>query len=78
MKGYSTSPKASALLKPHNHIVLCHIQDTRKGSYSSAEKQSVYSTGPSTEQTELNVKTVLFQIIQFSILHSLAVKRILF
>ena len=28
MKGYSTSPKAPALLEPHHQIVYCHIQDT--------------------------------------------------
>ena len=48
MKGYSTFPKALALLEPHNQIVLCHIQNNRLewGSYPSAEKQSVYSTTP--------------------------------
>ena len=46
-KGYSAFPKAPALLEPHHQIVKCHIQDTRfEGSYSSAEKQSVYSTAP--------------------------------
>ena len=46
MKGYSTFPKAPALLEPHHQIVLCHIQNTRwgGGSYPSVEVQSVYST----------------------------------
>ena len=44
MKGYSTFPKALALLEPHHQIVSCHIQDTRweGGSYPSAEEQSVF------------------------------------
>ena len=47
MKGCSTFPQAPASLESHYQIVLCHIQDTRCGeSYSSAEKQSVYSTAP--------------------------------
>ena len=48
IKGYSTFPKAPALLEPHHQIIYCHIQDTRwgGGSYPSAEKQSVYSTAP--------------------------------
>ncbi len=29
MKGYSTLPKAPALLEPHHQIVQCHILDTR-------------------------------------------------
>ena len=37
-------------------------------SYLSAEKQSVYSTAPADWAIHrVNVKTVLFQIIQFSI-----------
>ena len=37
----------SALLEAHHHIVWCHIRETHwKGSYSSAELQSVYSTAP--------------------------------
>ena len=38
MKGYSAFPNAPALLEPHHQIVLCHIQDTRWGSYPSVEK----------------------------------------
>ena len=38
------------------------------GSYPSAEKQSVYSTAPANWAIHrVNIKTVLFQIIQFSI-----------
>ena len=38
------------------------------GSYSSAEVQSVYSTAPAESAIHIvNVKTVLFQMIQFSI-----------
>ena len=56
------------LLGPHPQIVLCHIQYTCwEGHNPSAEVQSVDSTQP--DQTgqyiELNVKTVLFQIIHF-------------
>ena len=48
MKEYSAFLKAPALLEPHQRIALCHKQDTRsgEGSYSSTEKQSVYSTVP--------------------------------
>ena len=47
MKGYSTYPKGPAFLEPHHQIVECYIQDTHwRGSYPSAEKQSVYSTAP--------------------------------
>ena len=44
MKGYSTFPKAPALLEPQHQIVLCHIQDTylEGGSYLSVEMQLVY------------------------------------
>ena len=54
MKGlYSAFPKAPALLETYLHIVNSHIQYTRWGmSYSSAEKQSVYSTAP-TEWADL-------------------------
>ena len=52
-KGCFRFPKASALLEPHYQIVYCHIQDTlivcvcgARGSYPSAEVQSVYSTAP--------------------------------
>ena len=31
MKGYSTFPKALALLEPHHQIVKCHIQNTHWG-----------------------------------------------
>ena len=44
-------------------------------SYPSAEKQLVYSTA---KYTELNVKTVLFQTIQFSISIHLNIKTFLF
>ena len=50
VRGYSTFPKVSALLEHPHQIILCYIQDTRwwggVGSYSSAEKQSAYSTAP--------------------------------
>ena len=29
MKGYSTFPKAPALLEPHHQIASCHVKDTR-------------------------------------------------
>ncbi len=32
IKGYSTFPKALALLEPHYQIILCHIQDNHWGS----------------------------------------------
>ena len=44
MKGYSTFPKAQALLELHYLIILYHIQDPRSGGPClSEEKQSVYS-----------------------------------
>ena len=47
MKEYSAFPKAPALLKPHHHTVLCHMQDTCCGSLTySAEKHSGYSAAP--------------------------------
>ena len=47
MIGCSAFPNALPLLEPHYQIVLCHIQDTwGRGSYPSAEMQSVYSTAP--------------------------------
>ena len=59
MTGYSAFPKTPALLEPHHEIVSCDIQDTSwRGSYPSAEMQSVYSRAPadwaSTKPTEQN------------------------
>ena len=70
MKGCSVFPKVPALLGPHHQTVKCDIQDTHLGggSYPSAEVQSVYSTASADWAIHrVNVKTVLFQIIQFSI-----------
>ena len=69
IKGYSAFPKPPSLLESHNQIVYCPIQDTRWwGSYTSAAVQSVYSTAPCDRVIHrVNVKTVLFRIIQFSI-----------
>ena len=42
IKGYSSFPKALALLEPYYQVVLCHILDTRWWrAYSFAEKQCV-------------------------------------
>ena len=46
MKWYSLFSKTLALLEAQQQIVSCHIQDTRRGSYATAEVQSVYSTAP--------------------------------
>ena len=48
IKGYSTFPKAPALLEPHHQIVKCHNQDTCWGGGLTpfAEMQSVNSTAP--------------------------------
>ena len=44
MKGYTTFPKALALLKPYHQIIYCHIQDTYWVSLTPiAAMQSVYS-----------------------------------
>ena len=65
MKGYSAFPKDPALLKPHNQIVSCHIQDSRLGwgSYSSAEMQSVYSTAPAGWVSFKRVEIFLLRIV---------------
>ena len=70
MKGYSAFPKASELLELHHQIVQYHIQDTLigGGSYTQQKRtRSIQQPQPTEQYTELNVKTVLFQIIQFSI-----------
>ena len=47
---------------------MSHIQDSHWGSYPYADVQPVYSTAPADRAIHrVNVKTVLFQIIQFSI-----------
>ena len=47
MKGYSAFPKAPALLEPrHQIVVLSRTLVCGGGSYSAAEKQTVYSTAP--------------------------------
>ena len=45
MKGYSTFPKAPALLEPRHHLV-SYPGHSWGGIYSSPEQQSVYSTAP--------------------------------
>ena len=40
MKGYSTFPKAPALLQPHHEIVYCNMQDTRWGSFTLLKRSS--------------------------------------
>ena len=62
MKGYSTFPKASALLEPHHQIVLCNIQELIGwGSYPRVKKQLMYSTAQLTEQYEM-IGLVLWHI----------------
>ena len=46
MKGCPVFPKSLESLEPHHQIVLCHIQDTHRGSYPAAEAQSVFYTAP--------------------------------
>ena len=47
IKGYTTLPKAPALLEPYHQIVLMSYPGHSSGeSYSSAKKQSVYSLDP--------------------------------
>ena len=61
MKGRSTFPKAPALESYPGHSL-------GGGVYPSAEVQSVCSTAPADWAiSRVNIKTVLFQIIQFSI-----------
>ena len=65
VKEYSAFPKAPVLLQPYHQIVLCHIKDSRWWGWS----YSRYILLPQLtgHYTELNVMTVLFQIIKFSI-----------
>ena len=48
MKGYSTFPKATALLEPHHPIVLCYIKDThwRWGGLTPLQRCSQYNLHP--------------------------------
>ena len=46
IKGYPVFHEASALLKPHHHIVLCHIQDTRWGGFTPGQRCSRYILQP--------------------------------
>ena len=65
MKGYSTFPKAPALLEPHYQIVLCHIQDTRW--WGLTPLQSVYSTAPADwAKTYLLSKELFLQLFILS------------
>ena len=59
-KGYSAFPNTPTLQEPHHPIVLCHIRAFVGwgGSYSSAEKQSVYSTAQPMEQYQKGVVAV--------------------
>ena len=53
---------------PSGHLVSYPRNSLAVGSYPSAEEQSVYSTAPVDWAIHnVNVKTVLFLIIQFSI-----------
>ena len=74
MKRFSTFPKVPASLEPHHHLTyLGH------SSYPYAEVQFVYSTARANwAKHTVNVKTVLFQIIQFAKVHSLDIKTVLF
>ena len=66
MKWCSAFPKAPESLEPHHQIIQCHIQDTYWGR--GLIMQSVYSIVPTDWAIHrVNVKTVLFKIIQLSI-----------
>ena len=45
MKGYSTFPKAPALVKPHHQIVKCHILDIRCGGGLTPRQSCSQLTG---------------------------------
>ena len=53
MKWFSAFPKAPAFLEPHHQIVKCHITLRLffwgRGTYTSAEKQLVYSIAASSQ-----------------------------
>ena len=62
IKERSILPKAPASQEPYYQIIQCHKQDTRGGSYSSAEVQLVYSTPqPTGQYTELMSKQFYFK-----------------
>ena len=67
MKGYSTFPKPPASLEPHHPMLLCHIQDSRWAGRLTLCRGSVSVFEPTKQYTDLNVKTLLLQIIQFNI-----------
>ena len=70
MNGYSTFPKAAALLEPHHYCLVLYPGHSLEGrGLTHLQRCSSCSLQPQpTEQyTELNGKTVLFQIIQFCI-----------
>ena len=70
MKGCSTFLKATESLEPHHQIAYCHILDTRwGGGLTPLQRCSrcILQPQPTGKYTELHLKTVLFQIIQFSI-----------
>ena len=70
MKGYSTFPKTPALLEPYNQIVFRHNRTLIGESILPLLREAVgvfYSPSRLGHQLFLNVKTVLFQAIQFSI-----------
>ena len=70
MKGGLRIPQRPSITGtlPSDCLVSYPGHSFRGGSYPSAEVQSVYSTAPADWAIHrVNVKTVLFQIIQFSI-----------
>ena len=68
-KPYSVFPKALAILESHHQIASCHIKDTRGGNLTPLPRCSrcILQPLPTGQYTMLNVKTVLFEAIQFRI-----------
>ena len=73
MKRYFTFPEAPALLEPHHQVrlfsVISSLLASGGGGLTPLQRRSQRILQPQLigQYTELNVKTFLFQIIQFSI-----------
>ena len=71
MKGYSSFPKAPALLKPHDQIILCHIQDTRREGLSPLQKSSRCILQPQPTRQKLFLLKIILKLVELSIVWEL-------
>ena len=58
MKGYSTFPKAPALLEPPHQTVYCHIQDSRWGGLTPLQRCNRYILQPLLTGQELEFSII--------------------